>query len=146
MKSLILRRVPMKMIRIGTLFLAGTFPLTGTSVLRADTMTLEGTVSDTKCMAQHSMKDCYELVVGSAVYTLKASAKDNMEIEKARQQDGQDHGRPHWRHRGGQVRGGGHDAEKVASEAFPKQGVWTLNHILHTPSHRSLFVLPSNDL
>lgn len=82
MKSLILRRVPMKMIRIGTLFLAGTFALTGTSVLRADTKTLEGTVSDTKCMAQHSMKDCYELVVGSAVYTLKASAKDNMEIEK----------------------------------------------------------------
>jgi len=102
----------MKMIRIGTLFLAGTFALTGTSVLRADTKTLEGTVSDTKCMAQHSMKDCYELVVGSAVYTLKASAKDNMEIEKARRQDGQDHGRPHWRHRDGQFRGGGYGVEK----------------------------------
>ena len=72
----------MKMIGIGTLFLAGTFALAGTSVLRAETKTLKGTVSDTKCMAQHSMNNCYELVVGSAVYTLKASAKDNMAIEK----------------------------------------------------------------
>ena len=72
----------MKRTRIVTFLLAGTFALTGATALRAADMTLEGTVSNTKCMAKHSMKDCYELVVGSAVYTLKASDKDNMEIEK----------------------------------------------------------------
>jgi len=51
-------------------------------VLRADTKTLEGTVSDTKWHGAALHEDCYELVVGNAVYTLKASAKDNMEIEK----------------------------------------------------------------
>jgi hypothetical protein len=81
------------MTRVGTFLFVGAFAVGG-ATLRAADMTLEGTVSDAKCGAKHMMKDAaactkacvnkgsdYALVVGSKVYTLKASSdKDKMEL------------------------------------------------------------------
>jgi hypothetical protein len=86
----------MKTARIGTFLFAGALAISGAGTLHAATMTLEGTVSDAMCGAKHPVadaagctKDCvkkgsdYALIVGSKVYTLKASSeKDKADLGK----------------------------------------------------------------
>ena len=85
----------MKIRGVGTLVLVGAFAAGGAALTAAE-MTLEGTVSDAKCGVKHQIADAaactkacvdkgsdYALVVGSKVYTLKAStAPEKAELAK----------------------------------------------------------------